>query len=213
MKASSPPPEARRSFELPLHAEVKVMAPGETGGAFATVVGNARGAVELMSTGRRRFYSGLRAGDPIVVRADVQDGHVLTVHARVQSCTATYLRAAYVGEPEFQQRQRQSVRVEADIAARVDWLTPGGSRREVSGRIVDISATGCQLVASEDLPEQTQVRITVRDDRLVELRGVTVRKSAREGKVSVGVRFDGLAGGDQEWLRRYLQRRVKRAVL
>ncbi len=186
---------------------------GETGGAFATVVSNGGGAVELMSTGRRRFYSGLRGGDLIVLRVDVRDGYVLTVRARVQSCTATYLRAVCVGEPEFEQRQRQSVRVEADIPARVEWWTPSDGRCEVSGRIVDLSATGCQVVVSDDVPEQTRVHITVRDVRLVDLVGVAVRKSAREGKISVGVRFEDLAAQDQEWLRQYLQRRVKRAVI
>ena len=213
MNASLPDAEARRSFELPLHAEVKVMVPGETGGAFATVVSIGRGVVELMSTGRRRFSSGLRIGDAVILRADVRDGHVLTIHARVQSCTATYLRAVCVGEAEFHLRQRQSVRIETDLDVRVEWTTTHDGHRELPGRVVDISATGCQLVVSEDVPEQTRVRITARDDRLVELVGVVVRTSARDGKVSVGVRFEALATRDLEWLAHYLERRVKRAMI
>jgi hypothetical protein len=203
-------------MDLPLHAEVKVTFPDQEGGAYASVVSSNRGVVELMCTGRRQFYRQLRVGIPIVLRADMRDGQMLSVLARVQQCTATYLKASLVGDPTIVPRQRQAVRVEMDAVVRVNWINPDGTRgHESAGRMVDISASGCQIVlpANQQIATHSKVHIEMQADRFVELTGVAVRTSAREGKLSVGVHFENLALSDEEWLRNSLHRRLKRAVI
>lgn len=202
------PSDLERMVRLPLDAEVKVTTPRGDWSGYARVVSEARGVVELMGSGRKRFPRTLGIGATVIVVAEVHDRRIVA-EARVQSCTATYLRASYVGRGELLERRRKHGRVEMHEAVRVIWARPSGTEVERAGTLTDLSVSGCQLRVEREILEGTEVSVPLQLDQAVELRGVVVRSSVKPGEISVGVRFDEMPPADRAALLRFLTRRTR----